>query len=167
MKVKSAWCYLYRAIDRDGNLVETMLSEKRNLLAATTFFKQAVATVGHSRIASPPTSHASYRRTVRHSLGRKVLHRTSQYLNNQIEQDHRGVKQRYYPMRGFGSFISAARFCTAFTKSAIIFVLNPRPPTRSHHYLKSAKTFGDEGSRSCLPGRLADCRKKMDKTALI
>jgi len=30
-----------------------------------------------------------------------------------MEQDHRGVKQRYYPMRGFGSFEAAARFCTA------------------------------------------------------
>ncbi len=34
-------------------------------------------------------------------------------MNNRIEQDHRGIKQRYYPMRGFGSFDSAARFCTA------------------------------------------------------
>ena len=24
------------------------------------------------------------------------------------------MKQRYYPMRGFGSFVSAARFCAAF-----------------------------------------------------
>ena len=31
-----------------------------------------------------------------------------------MEQDHRAVKQRYYPMRGFGSFASAARFCSAF-----------------------------------------------------
>src|SRR5512142_3363367 len=36
------------------------------------------------------------------------------YLNNRLEQDHRAVKQRYYPMRGFGSFVSAARFCTMF-----------------------------------------------------
>jgi putative transposase len=43
-----------------------------------------------------------------------VLHRTSQHLNNRIEQDHRGVKQRYYPMRGFGNCASATRFCSAF-----------------------------------------------------
>lgn len=49
-------------------------------------------------------------------LGRNVLHRTNQYLNNRIEQDHRGIKQRYYPMRGFSSFLSAARFCTAFSE---------------------------------------------------
>jgi len=34
-------------------------------------------------------------------------------MNNRIEQDHRGIKQRSYPLRGFGSFASAARFCTA------------------------------------------------------
>jgi transposase-like protein len=43
----------------------------------------------------------------------QLSRRTSQYLNNVIEQDHRPIKQRYYPMRGFGSFASAARFCTA------------------------------------------------------
>ena len=34
-------------------------------------------------------------------------------MNNRLEQDHRGVKGRYQPMRGFGSFASASRFCTA------------------------------------------------------
>ncbi len=34
-------------------------------------------------------------------------------MNNRLEQDHRGITQRYYPMRGFGSFDAAARFCMA------------------------------------------------------
>ena len=34
-------------------------------------------------------------------------------MNNRLEQDHRDIKQRYSPMRGFGSFASAARFCVA------------------------------------------------------
>jgi putative transposase len=42
------------------------------------------------------------------------MHRTSKYLNNRLEQDHRGIKQRYYPMRGFKTFEAAARFCCAF-----------------------------------------------------
>ncbi len=50
-----------------------------------------------------------------------MRHRTSRYKNNRIEQDHRGVKQRYYPMRGFGSFVSAARFCTAFEEQRQYF----------------------------------------------
>jgi transposase-like protein len=44
-------------------------------------------------------------------LGYEVLHRCNPYLNNRLEQDHRGIKQRYYPMRGFGSFTSVSRFC--------------------------------------------------------
>ncbi len=52
-------------------------------------------------------------RAVRETLGPDVSHRTSRYIINWIEQDHRGIKQRYYPMRGFGSFDSAAQFCTA------------------------------------------------------
>jgi len=47
--------------------------------------------------------HDSYPRAVRETLGPDVYHRTSRYMNNRIEQDHRGIKQRYYPMRGFGS----------------------------------------------------------------
>ena len=37
VKVHGKWCYLYRAIDRDGNLVAEMLSQKRNLEAAKRF----------------------------------------------------------------------------------------------------------------------------------
>ena len=57
--------------------------------------------------------HDSYPRAIREALGSDVLHRTNRYLNNRLEQDHRGIKQRYYPMRGFGSFGTAASFCTA------------------------------------------------------
>jgi transposase-like protein len=34
--------------------------------------------------------------------------RSSKYLNNLIEQDHRGIKSRTCPMLGFKSFASAA-----------------------------------------------------------
>jgi transposase-like protein len=36
------------------------------------------------------------------------------YCDHTIEQDHRGIKGRYRPMRGFGSVIGAARFCAAY-----------------------------------------------------
>jgi putative transposase len=114
VKVHGQWHYLYRAIDREGNLVDTMLSATRDLAAAKAFFQQALATVGHKPERVTTDKHAAYPRAIRRVLGRKVFHRTSQYLNNWIEQDHRGVKQRYYPMRGFGSSVSAARFCSAF-----------------------------------------------------
>ena len=39
LKVGGRWAYLYRAIDRDGNLVDTMLSEHRDMAAAQAFFR--------------------------------------------------------------------------------------------------------------------------------
>jgi putative transposase len=107
MTVKGKWCYLYRAID-------SMLSEKRDMDAAKRFFKQALETVGHAPERVTTDGHDSYPRAIRETLGTAVLHRTNKYLNNRLEQDHRGIKQRYYPMRGFGSVASASRFCRAF-----------------------------------------------------
>ena len=34
LKVRGCWCYLYRAIDRDGNLIDAMLSEHRDMQTA-------------------------------------------------------------------------------------------------------------------------------------
>jgi len=48
------------------------------------------------------------------AVGSDVLHRTSRSLNHRLEQDHRGIKQRHYPLRGFGSFTSASHLCRAF-----------------------------------------------------
>lgn len=89
-------------------------AEKRDMDAAKQFFKQAVTVVGHTPDSVTTDGHRSYPRAVRETMGNSVVHRTNVYLNNRIEQDHRGIKQRYYPMRGFGSFVSAARFCRAF-----------------------------------------------------
>jgi transposase-like protein len=106
VRVKGKWCYLYRAIDRDGNLVDSRLSEKRDMEAARRFFKQALDVVGHAPERVTTDGHDAYPRAIRETLGSNVLHRTNRYLNNRVEQDHRGIKQRYYPMRGFGSTAS-------------------------------------------------------------
>ena len=82
--------------------------------AAKQFFGQAYETVGHSPKQVTTDGHRSYPRALRETLGGDIHHRTNHYLNNVLEQDHRGIKQRYYPMRGFGTFASASRFCRAF-----------------------------------------------------
>ncbi|GHO71953.1 hypothetical protein KSC_108450 [Ktedonobacter sp. SOSP1-52] len=85
LRVQGKWCYLYRAIDHDGNLVDSMLSEKRNMEAVQRFFKQAVATVGHVPDQVTTDGHSSYPRAIREAMGSNVTHRTSKYLNNRLE----------------------------------------------------------------------------------
>jgi len=127
IKVEGRWCSLYRAIDRDGNLVDALLSEKRDLDAAQRFFGQALDAAGRAPQRVTTDGHDAYPRAIRETLGVGTTHRTSRYKNNRIEQDHRGIKQRYYPMRGFGAFDSAARFCPAFAEQRQYF----RPVARS------------------------------------
>ncbi len=95
MRINGQGHYLYRAIDREGNLVDTLLSQTRDLAAATAFFKQAVETVGRKPERVTTDGNDAYPRAIRRVLGRKVLHRTNRYLNKRLEQDHRAVKQRY------------------------------------------------------------------------
>ncbi|MBV9747462.1 MAG: DDE-type integrase/transposase/recombinase, partial [Acetobacteraceae bacterium] len=110
-KVDGRWCYVYRAIDSTGALVDVLFSEHRDMKAAKAFFRSAKTVTGISPDRVMTDGHDSYPRAIRTELGKQVRHRTSRYLNNRLEQDHRGLKGRYRPMRGFKCPRSAARFC--------------------------------------------------------
>ncbi len=89
-------------------------AEKRDMEAAKRFFKQAIEVAGQAPARVTTAGPDSYPRAIRETLGSDVLHRTNRSLNHRLEQDHRGMKQQYDPLRGFGSVASAARFCRAF-----------------------------------------------------
>jgi transposase-like protein len=114
LKVRGRWCFLYRAIDRNGDLVDTMLSEQRDLAAAKAFFRSAKSIMGMTPDRVTTDGHRPYPRAIRSTLGRHVKHRTSAYKNNRLEQDHRGIKGRIRCMRGFKAFEAAARFCRGY-----------------------------------------------------
>jgi putative transposase len=65
VKVHGKWCYLYRAIDADGNLVDSLLSKKRDMEAAKRFLTQALAVVGHAPERVTTDGHDSYPRAIR------------------------------------------------------------------------------------------------------
>jgi len=97
------------------------------MAAARRFFARALDIAGHAPEQVTTDGHDAYPRAIRETPGPVVVHRTSRYKNKRIEQDHRGIKQRYYPMRGFGSIASAARCCSAFEEQRQYF----RAATRS------------------------------------
>src|SRR5438270_9002756 len=81
---------------------------------AKRFFKQAIEGAGQAPARVTTDGHDSYPRAIRETLGSDVLHRTNRSLNNRLEQDHHGIKQRNSPMRGFESVAEASCFCRAF-----------------------------------------------------
>jgi putative transposase len=114
IKVHGHWRYLYRAIDRSGALVDVRFSEHRDMAAAKAFIESAKMVTGVTPERVTTDGHDSYPRAIRTTLGAGAQHRDSQYLNNRLEQDHRGVRGSYDPMRGFKCPRSAGEFCRAY-----------------------------------------------------
>jgi len=111
VRVQGQWQYLYRAVDRDGHLVDVRLSPTRDLAAAEAFFRSAWIVTGVTPERITTDGHDAYPRAIRTVFGEQVTHRTNRYLNNHLEQDHRAIKQRYRVTGGLNTFGTAARFC--------------------------------------------------------
>ena len=87
-----------------------LFSEHRDMAAAQAFFRSAKAVTGVTPDRVTTDGHDSYPRAIRTELGKGVRHRTSAYLNNRLEQDHRGISQDKLPLYlGFFQFVHNAR----------------------------------------------------------
>ncbi|WP_423248034.1 IS6 family transposase [Tunturiibacter gelidiferens] len=111
IKVKGRWTYLYRAVDKLGRTEDFLLSEPRDVTAAKRFFSKAIEKHGTPRVI-PLDAYAASHRAVTElksmgTIARRVGIRSSKYLNNIVEQDHRRIK-RIRPMLGFKRFETAA-----------------------------------------------------------
>ena len=113
IKVKGEWKYLYRAVDSEGNTIDFLLCARRDARAAERFFRKALRAVHTTQprvinvdqnAAYPPAFEALQQDG---ALSPSCTLRPVAYLNNIIEQDHRRVKQRIYPMLGFKRFRNA------------------------------------------------------------
>jgi hypothetical protein len=82
------------------------------------------------------------------------------YLNNRIEQDHRGIKQRYGPTLGFKSFDCAAIFCSAVdeTRHRTTMKENISLAQGLDHFLQSVTVF--QQLTHGLPGCLCQTQGK-------
>jgi putative transposase len=153
LKVRGQWRYLYRAVDRDGNLIDAMLSERRDMKAAQAFFRSAKATTGFrpDRVTTSDFGHGSYPQAIRSVLG-KTVRMASAYLTNRIEQDHRGIKGRIgcgasrttrLPIASVASMVNSAISCA----SAAVTTRPSQPPSVAPASPKALRSR----SRSCSP----------------
>ncbi len=115
VKVKGEWMYLYRAIDSNGDTVEFCFSKDRDLATAKRFIRKALARHGRPEritIDGSQTNRMAIAQCDAESrlqqAGKLITIRSSKYMNNSIEQDHRRVKRRIRSMLGFKSEIAAS-----------------------------------------------------------
>jgi IS6 family transposase len=107
VRVGERWKYLFRAVDKHGQLIDFMLSNRRNTRAAYRLLRKALkmmsgyppCSITTDRLASYPKA---IRRLQSEGLASKAVeHRTLKYLNNIIEADHGALKRVIRPPRGF------------------------------------------------------------------
>ena len=106
VKVAGVWRYVYRAVDQYGQVIDVMVSKRRNIAAATRFFNTMLT--GRERPTEVTTDLAAPLLRVVDDLLPEVLHDTTQYANNRIEWDHGRLKARLRPMRGLRTDRTAA-----------------------------------------------------------
>ena len=115
IKVNGDWKYLYRAVDSEGNTLDFMLNAKRDKKAAKRFFKKVLKARHNKqpRVINVDKN-AAYPPALEELKAEKLLDEKSKlrqvkYLNNRVEQDHRGVKRITNAALGYQSFHTARR----------------------------------------------------------
>ena len=104
---------MYRAVDKEGNTVDYLLTKRRQKKSAQKFFNKAIGNNGDPRVVNIDKSgsnKSALQSVNKRSLRfKKIRMRQCNYLNNLVEQDHRRVKRRIVNYTGFKEFESAQR----------------------------------------------------------
>jgi len=114
IKVKGEWMYFYRAVDKEGDTVDFLLTKRRNKYAAHKFLVKAISNNGCPKVINIDKSGANKEaiKTYNKRKVTKIKVRQCKYLNNRVEADHRFITWRTLPMLGFKCFESASRTLT-------------------------------------------------------
>ncbi|MBV1855744.1 IS6 family transposase [Catellatospora tritici] len=98
VKVGGVWRYVYRAVDQHGQVIDVLVSVRRDAAAAHKFFRCALATF--QAPTEVVTDAAAVYPAVLEELVPSAWHHVERYANNPIEADHSQLKRRLRPMRG-------------------------------------------------------------------
>jgi len=111
IKVKGQWRYLYRAVDKQGNTVDFLLTKRRQRISAHKFLIKAITNNGKPELINIDKSGANTSAIKLYNRRNysRIKIRQSKYLNNIVEQDHRIIKWRIVQGLGFKEFESAKR----------------------------------------------------------
>jgi putative transposase len=112
LKINGELHYLWRAVDQHGVVLDILVQGRRNAAAAKRFFSRLMAGLKYKPRRVITDGLRSYGAAHREVLP-GVLHRTSRYLNNRVENSRRPTRRRERQMQRFKSPGQAQRFLSA------------------------------------------------------
>ena len=132
VKIQGKQHYLWRAVDRDGEVVDVFLQARRDGRAAKRFFKRLLKIHRNDPRKMVTEKLGSYG-VAHRELIPDTIHDTSQYANNRAELSHQPTRARERGMRRFKSVPQAQRFLGVHATVYNLFNLG--------RYLISAKHY--------------------------
>jgi len=97
--------YLWRAVDQDGNVLDILVTSRRDAKAATRFFRKLLTGLEYVPRVLVTDKLAGYGVAHRRLIP-GVEHRRSKYLNNRAENSHQPTRARERAMKKFRSRVS-------------------------------------------------------------
>src|SRR4029453_4721416 len=99
VKVGGRWRYVYRAIDQHGQVIDVLVSPRRDAAAARRFFTRALRTLKVVPVEVVTDAAPAYP-AVLDELVPAAWHHVERHANNPIEAGHGRLKHRLRAMRG-------------------------------------------------------------------
>jgi putative transposase len=103
--------YLWRAVDQDGDVIDILVTRRRDRRAAKRLFRKVLKHQGQVPWQLVTDKLATYK-AVRREVFPSGTHRTGQDENNRAEVSHQSTRQQERQMRRFKSIGQAQRFLT-------------------------------------------------------
>ncbi len=132
--------YLWRAVDQDGDVIDILVTRRRDRQAAKRFFRRALKSQGQApwqlitdKLRSYPAAHRE--------VFPFVVHRTCRYENNRAEVSHQATRQQERQMRRFKSTVQAQRFLTVHGAIQNLFPVGRHHLKAIHHRLLRDRAF--------------------------
>jgi putative transposase len=132
--------YLWRAVDRDDNVIEVLVQKRKNMLAAKRFFRKMLKDQCQSprrMITDKLKSYGAARREVMPS----VKHCQKRRANNRAEASHQHTRQHERQMRRFKSPGQAQRFLAVHSQVHNLFRLGRHLLKACHYRMFRLRAF--------------------------
>ncbi len=141
--------YLWRAVDQDGDVIDILVTKRRDRRAAKRFCRKMLKHQGQApwqlitdKLQSYPAAHRE--------IFPSVVHRTGQYENNRAEVSHQPTRQQERQMRRFKSIAQAQHFLSVHGPVQNLFRVGRHHLKAVHHRLLRARAFSDWREVTCL-----------------
>ena len=141
-------CYLWRAVGQDGDVVDILVTKRRDHRAAKRFFRNALKHQGKppwrlvtDKLRTYPAAHRE--------VFPSVEHRTGRYENNRAEVSHQHTREQERKMRRFKSPGQAQRFLSVHGVIQNLFRVDRHHLRAAHHGLLRDRAFDEWKEATC------------------